>query len=836
MAALAQGEPELVRQWQSQFGRFLYTGFYYQLNKDESAAAILTAQTLSLALRQLTDFSPDQSTMFLWLKTLAARQLQESLAQWGIKPQRPWAWAEIPADFLDALKRLRNDPLPAMITENAAVMEIVQATLAELSEQDRDLLVRRYTRLDTVERIAAELDIPLDKVNNQLYLARHAFRRTLFCLIQSVCTEFNEPMVTGGTEMLEANLELLLRSITPVAAISSDNAEQIKRAVLQTAAEIAQQRPAVEPRSNRRWLIPAVAAVAVLLVAAGLWRMMRSSPHTEPTEPPAPAAQPFGPVAPAEPQAAAIDEKELRHAMEVGVRGDVPELIKILKTGQYVSQMTAAHYLAQFGGESAIDPLLDAQQRWFPEGTTNNPFGQAVTEIENRLGLAAVPVPPAAPTPPPAPAPEKKQPALSGVVSDYDGSPLSGVGVAALPELTSGTTATAVSDAEGRYRIESLAEGLWVVSLKDPKRRIAETSRLVAVTKDQPLQLDFGGQTSVAGSITIDAAPLAGQVILLSDQFQNPPKGVFTAQSETDERGAFLISGVPAGLYGLFARVVANRWTLLGQTQVGDDDVLLTLPLTTATLSVNTAAPDSTVSVVAVSLRYTPDSDDALAQWPGVKTQTDGVFEIRGVVPGVYTLCVDYSSRVRMFRPVTVDRPGPQDILIDRPPTGNASLFGRFLLPHAEPMTLTCEEPPLRISVEDDNYRIDNLPPGVYTLGQTLKGQFAAFVEVGLFENQPLPLDIDPQALTKTRVPLYIYVLDAAGYGLSNGQVWLAGDNGMFIAQPCDRGLLAIVPPGRYTLHAVFEAHTPHQQDISLTASPLTAPPSTDTAILIHLK
>ena len=243
LTGLSQGDAETVRQWQSQYGRFLYTWLYYQLNKEESMAATVTAQTLSQALRDMSSFNPEQTTMYLWLKELAARQLGAALTQEGTKTQRPWAWSELPPKTLESLKRLRTEPLAPEAPGCAAVAEMVQATLAELPEQDRDLLVRRYTRLETVEQIASALNLSGEQVNQQLYLVRHAFRRGLFCLIQAANPDVAEPAVSGGLELFESNLESLLRSVPAAAAISSDNAEQIKRAVLQTASEVAQNPP-----------------------------------------------------------------------------------------------------------------------------------------------------------------------------------------------------------------------------------------------------------------------------------------------------------------------------------------------------------------------------------------------------------------------------------------------------------------------------------------------------------------------------------------------------------------------------------------------------------------
>jgi DNA-directed RNA polymerase specialized sigma24 family protein len=215
LLGLYQGDTETVRQWQSQYGRFIYTWLYYQLNKDESQAAALTAQTLSQALNELSAFDPEQTTMYIWLKDAASRQLQTVLSQSGLKVQRPGAWSEIPAKILDSLKRIRNEALIPDISGCGAVTEMVQSVLADLSEQDRDLLIRRYTRLDTVENIAADAGLSAEKVNQQLYLARHAFRRGLFFLMQSAIPTLSNRLYPERQNCSKAILKLSFVRLTP---------------------------------------------------------------------------------------------------------------------------------------------------------------------------------------------------------------------------------------------------------------------------------------------------------------------------------------------------------------------------------------------------------------------------------------------------------------------------------------------------------------------------------------------------------------------------------------------------------------------------------------------
>jgi len=853
LCSLVQGDGETVRQWQSQYGRYIYTLLYYQLDKDESQAAAQTAQILSHILREISVFDPEQTAMYLWLKDNALRQFQAELDQLGMKSQRPWAWSEIPAQVLDSLKRIRSEVLVPEVSGCGAVVEMVQAALAELSEQDRTLVLRRYTRLDTVEQIATEFNLPIEKVNQQLYLARHAFRRGLFFMIQSANPDFVEPTVTGALELFEGNLETLLRSVNASATMSSNSAELIKRAVLQTASEIAQNPPAPAVAASGPKMRQTVLAVAVVLIAAALflgWFYgLLPSKHPEATPPPV-VTEPE-PVVP-ERQRTPIDQEELKRVMDMGVRGDVAGLLEILKTGSFVSQISAAHFLGQFGGDSAISPLLESMAWWYPDQPQGNPFSIAVEQILDRL-VAVEPVETLIAEPvveeTSEPAPEEiedgvRQPLLAGQVAGFDGVALAGVQIslhrddAARGQTTPISGYSATTDPEGRYAFETLPEGRFIVVVRDPQERIAEMRRMVWRENDTPVLLDFAGSAFVLGVVLIDDTPPAGQTLLLSDALNTPTQGVFTAGVKIDDEGEFVFNGVPSGLYGLFAQLSGNLWTLLGQVVVDTADIQLVLDLARTTLIVQAEGLPEGLGMLAASLRYGPDSSDVLAEWKGVRTEVETNFEIKGVIEGSYTLCVDFSNGVRTLHDVVISGPAEQVFVIDSVPFGTAGMEGRFLSDWPEGLTLEGVNPPMRVSVmpeEDGFYALGGLTAGMYSLGTTVNGIFVPYLEVGLFEEQPIAFDPDPVQMAQSRSPLYIYVTDGQGLGLAGGQVWLAGDGGFYVAEPFGRGYFAAVAPGNYALAAAFAGCVMVEQPISVPLSTVKAPPSEANTRVIRL-
>ena len=77
----------------------------------------------------------------------------------------------------------------------------------------------------------------------------------------------------------------------------------------------------------------------------------------------------------------AIDEEELKRVFELGKAGNVDALLEILKSGQFVSQRMAAPFIGNLADPSAIDLLLQAEEKWYPKALGNNPFAEAIKQI-----------------------------------------------------------------------------------------------------------------------------------------------------------------------------------------------------------------------------------------------------------------------------------------------------------------------------------------------------------------------------------------------------------------------------------------------------------------------
>lgn len=137
-------------------------------------------------------------------------------------------------------------------------------------------------------------------------------------------------------------------------------------------------------------------------------------------------------------------------------------------------------------------------------------------------------------------------PAVSGTVSDVDG-PLAGVTV----ELTDGVqTYRAVTAADGTYELPGVTAGTYSLTVPSPPagyERPAPTATVVVAGADRPNQdillTRVPATGSVAGTVTLDGAPLAGVDVTI-----RPTGGTGTTVT-TDAEGTYGLGGLTPGTY-----------------------------------------------------------------------------------------------------------------------------------------------------------------------------------------------------------------------------------------------------------------------------------------------
>lgn len=145
--------------------------------------------------------------------------------------------------------------------------------------------------------------------------------------------------------------------------------------------------------------------------------------------------------------------------------------------------------------------------------------------------------------------------AISGVVVDANGSPISGAEVRAFGQLLRGD----VTDRQGRFDLGGFPRGEHQIQARWPNQQERASGASASITAgDTAVRLVLPASTTIVGRVLFDGAPMQHFGVLLTTCPQFPwigrPLGVHDAD------GRFVLDGVTAGVWGI---VVAGPGTAM---------------------------------------------------------------------------------------------------------------------------------------------------------------------------------------------------------------------------------------------------------------------------------
>lgn len=365
---LAQGDPQALAEWTQRVIPWLYARLYFELG--EKAAGDALTQTLCQAAVQI---AANPSQFYPCCPRLMDLSSQAAAPHKTDTPPR-----QITENTRSIIQKLTTEAISGDPHQLEQATAVLQHAAALLSIDDQHLLLNKYQKLDSSDRLAQIMDIPASDIENALYKARYTLRRTME-LLAGV-----EPQTTGAVPtfvaIFEANLETLFRSMPPMPQPSE---QQISQAAAAFEKSLLDNRIPDKRLSLRTKII---VAAAVCLIAAGLFYLIdQMQPANVPN---ANSGQSLQASSQTQPASAKDASEELAAVQEAGQRKNVQELMKFIRTGQYPAQVLAAHYLGQYGDSSAIGALDSASQKWFAgQAGQEDPFMTAIKAIEKRIDL-----------------------------------------------------------------------------------------------------------------------------------------------------------------------------------------------------------------------------------------------------------------------------------------------------------------------------------------------------------------------------------------------------------------------------------------------------------------
>lgn len=145
---------------------------------DSTTVADIVQETFLAAARSARNFRPDRGTLWVWLWTIARRQValyyRKQKPEIVLSRARQW-WTSLDGEKFDWIDAKAD--MPPDILESQELAALVRCTLSELPGDYQTLLLAKYVDNQPAGQIAGQMNCSEVAVRSKLARARKAFRK-----------------------------------------------------------------------------------------------------------------------------------------------------------------------------------------------------------------------------------------------------------------------------------------------------------------------------------------------------------------------------------------------------------------------------------------------------------------------------------------------------------------------------------------------------------------------------------------------------------------------------------------------------------------------------------
>ena len=176
LRAAQRGDRDAIGRFYDAHVDALYTFVFYRVGHDAALAEDVVQETFTIALARRAEYDPARGTIGAWLRVLSRNVIRDHLRDHrrGVVDQ----WDRIDASLAETFAAMSERPLPGEVLERAETRDLVHIAIANLPEQYRSALTRKYVDGESLETLARDLGISIDAAKSLLARARRAFRDT----------------------------------------------------------------------------------------------------------------------------------------------------------------------------------------------------------------------------------------------------------------------------------------------------------------------------------------------------------------------------------------------------------------------------------------------------------------------------------------------------------------------------------------------------------------------------------------------------------------------------------------------------------------------------------
>jgi RNA polymerase sigma-70 factor, ECF subfamily len=182
IAAAQDGDRAAIARFYDAHVDGLYAFVFYRVGRDATLAEDVVQETFTLALTKQADYDTARGSVGSWLTVLSRNVIRDHMKAHRKADDLQQTWERIDASLAQVFAAMAEKPLPGDVLERAETRDLVHMAIANLPEQYRTALTRKYVDGESLETLAKEMDISVDAAKSLLARARRAFRDTFATL------------------------------------------------------------------------------------------------------------------------------------------------------------------------------------------------------------------------------------------------------------------------------------------------------------------------------------------------------------------------------------------------------------------------------------------------------------------------------------------------------------------------------------------------------------------------------------------------------------------------------------------------------------------------------
>jgi RNA polymerase sigma-70 factor (ECF subfamily) len=182
LAAAQAGDRDAIGRFYDAHVDGLYAFVFYRVGRDQSLAEDVVQETFTIALSRKAEYDPERGSLGSWLTVLSRNVIRDHMRDHKRSDDLQTAWERIDATLAQTFAAMAERPLPGEVLERAETRDLVHMAVANLPEQYRTVLTRKYVDGESLETLSSELGISVDATKSLLARARRAFRDTFAAL------------------------------------------------------------------------------------------------------------------------------------------------------------------------------------------------------------------------------------------------------------------------------------------------------------------------------------------------------------------------------------------------------------------------------------------------------------------------------------------------------------------------------------------------------------------------------------------------------------------------------------------------------------------------------